>query len=182
MRPVTGSGVGKVETGDLQLLGLYPLLWATPTRPETFTVWRITAKKRMVARSSRSSRLSFNAVSMLSRTSQVGVWRFGVWSPSATTNTMLCPATSINCASSVNASIDCGMPFWFVAANAPGRSGRGSLRPSTGGYHHLAFCILIPTPAFTPPILHKSRMRRRARTDLSGGRSVMSVPTGSIDM
>jgi hypothetical protein len=59
-------------------------------------------------------------------------------------------------------------------------SGRSSLRSSTGGYHHPVFCTLIPTPTFTPPILHKSRMRRRARTDLPGGRSVMSVPTGSL--
>jgi hypothetical protein len=36
-------------------------------------------------------------------------------------------------------------------------------------------------PASTPLILHKSRMRRRARTDPSGGRSVMSVPTGTVD-
>ena len=35
-------------------------------------------------------------------------------------------------------------------------------------------------PAFTPLILHKNRMCRRARTGLSGGRSVMSVPTGSV--
>ncbi|MGA2047913.1 MAG: group II intron reverse transcriptase/maturase [Terracidiphilus sp.] len=40
-------------------------------------------------------------------------------------------------------------------------------------------CILIPKHAFTPLILHKNRMRRRARPGLSGGRSVMSVPTGS---
>ena len=39
--------------------------------------------------------------------------------------------------------------------------------------------IRILKHAFTPLILHKNRMRRRARTDLSGGRSVMSVPTGS---
>jgi hypothetical protein len=39
----------------------------------------------------------------------------------------------------------------------------------------------ILTPASTPLILHKSRMRRRARTDPSGGRSVMSVPTGTTE-
>ncbi|MGA9241686.1 MAG: hypothetical protein WBW03_06860, partial [Silvibacterium sp.] len=33
--------------------------------------------------------------------------------------------------------------------------------------------------ASTPRILRKSRMRKRARTDLSGGRSAMSVPTGT---
>ena len=43
------------------------------------------------------------------------------------------------------------------------------------------FCTPIPKPASTLPILHKSRMRRRARTDPSGGRSVMSVPTGTVE-
>ena len=33
--------------------------------------------------------------------------------------------------------------------------------------------------ASTPLILRKSRMRKRARTDLSGGRSVMSVLSGT---
>ena len=34
--------------------------------------------------------------------------------------------------------------------------------------------------ALTPFILQKSRMRRRARTDLCGGRSAMGVPTATI--
>ena len=34
--------------------------------------------------------------------------------------------------------------------------------------------------ALTLFILQKSRMRRRARTDLCGGRSVMGVPTATI--
>jgi hypothetical protein len=34
--------------------------------------------------------------------------------------------------------------------------------------------------ALTPFILQKSRMRRRARTDLCGGRSAMVVPTATI--
>ena len=33
--------------------------------------------------------------------------------------------------------------------------------------------------ALTPFILHKSRMRKRARTDLCGGRSAMIVPTAT---
>jgi hypothetical protein len=37
----------------------------------------------------------------------------------------------------------------------------------------------IPMPASTPLILRKSRMRRRARTDLRGGQSVMIVPTAT---
>jgi hypothetical protein len=38
----------------------------------------------------------------------------------------------------------------------------------------------ILTPASTPHIPHKSRMRRCARTDPSSRRSVMSVLTGTI--
>src|ERR1035438_6516752 len=97
----------------------------------------------------------------------------------ATTNTMLFAATSISCASSGIASIDSGGTFWFAAVKPRGRSGRSLLRSSKGGYHHPASCTLILNHAFTPLILHKNRMRRRARTGLSGGRSVMSVPTGS---
>src|ERR1039458_5757790 len=96
------------------------------------------------------------------------VYGFGRWSP-ATTNTMPSPATSINCASSEIASIDCGVTYWFAAVNARGRSGRSLLRSSKGGYHHPESCTHIRMLAFTLPILHKSRMRRRARTDLSGG-------------
>jgi hypothetical protein len=36
-------------------------------------------------------------------------------------------------------------------------------------YQHLTFRILILKYTFTPLILHKNRMRRRARTDLPGG-------------
>jgi hypothetical protein len=41
------------------------------------------------------------------------------------------------------------------------------------------FCILILTSASTPFILGKSRMRKRARTDLCGGRPAMVVPTAT---
>ncbi len=41
------------------------------------------------------------------------------------------------------------------------------LQFSIDGYHYRALCTLFPTPAFTPTILHKSRMRRRARTNLA---------------
>ena len=49
----------------------------------------------------------------------------------------------------------------------------------TGGYPYPESCIPILTPASSPLILHKSRMRRCARTDPSGGCSVMNVPTGT---
>jgi hypothetical protein len=42
------------------------------------------------------------------------------------------------------------------------------------------FCILILTSASTPFILGKSRMRKRARTDLCGGRPAMVVPTATV--
>ena len=163
MRPVSGSGVGKGNRRP-------STSWASPTSVGNATRPRPSPSGESLRRSewwrsSRSSRLSFNAVSMIAPVRSV--YGFGVLSP-ATTNTMLSPATSINCASSKDASIDCGVAYWYVVVNARGRSGRSSLRSSTDGYHHLAFCILIPTPAFTPPILHKSRMRKRARTDLSG--------------
>src|ERR1035438_8978795 len=93
---------------------------------------------------------------------------------------MLSPATSINCASSEDASINCGVTYWYDAVNARGRSGRSLLRSWNGGYHHPAFCTPIPTHAFTPLILHKSRVRKRARTDLRGGRLVKAVPTATI--
>jgi hypothetical protein len=43
-----------------------------------------------------------------------------------------------------------------------------------------AFCILILQLASSPLIQGGSRMRKSARTDLCGGRSVMIVPTASI--
>ena len=42
-----------------------------------------------------------------------------------------------------------------------------------------AFCILILQLASSPLIQGGSRMRKSARTDLCGGRSVMIVPTAS---
>jgi hypothetical protein len=44
------------------------------------------------------------------------------------------------------------------------------------------FCILILTSASTPFILGKSRMRKRARTDLCGGRPAMVVPTATTTL
>jgi hypothetical protein len=43
------------------------------------------------------------------------------------------------------------------------------------------FCILILTSASPLFILGKSRMRKRARTDLCGGRPAMVVPTATIN-
>jgi hypothetical protein len=43
------------------------------------------------------------------------------------------------------------------------------------------FCTPILMHASTLLILRKSRMRRRARTDLGGGRSAMVVPTATVE-
>jgi RNA-directed DNA polymerase len=51
----------------------------------------------------------------------------------------------------------------------------------TDGFRNPVFCIPIPTSASTPSILGKSRMRKRARTDLCGGRPVMVVPTATLE-
>ncbi|MGA9241895.1 MAG: hypothetical protein WBW03_07915, partial [Silvibacterium sp.] len=48
-----------------------------------------------------------------------------------------------------------------------------------GGFHRPEFYTPTQKHASTPRILRKSRMRKRARTDLSGLRSAMSVPTGT---
>jgi RNA-directed DNA polymerase len=89
-------------------------------KTDTFTVWRITAKQRMVAK------LKAIKVELLrrkhDRISQVGVHGFGRWLL-ATTNTMLFPGISVSCAPSDSASIGSGETLWFVAANAQRRSG-----------------------------------------------------------
>src|SRR5215472_1294536 len=43
-------------------------------------------------------------------------------------------------------------------------------------------CTVCGKQCILPPFLHgKSRMRKRARTDLRGGRSAMVVPTATIE-
>src|SRR6266851_1906936 len=96
------------------------------------------------------------------------------------TNTMRFPETRLSCASSGGALAGCGGAFSFVAVNAP-RCVGGVCSPfCTGGFHNPALCILILMPASPPPILGKSRVRKRARTDLCGGRSAMVVPTATV--
>src|ERR1017187_9112851 len=175
MRPVNGSGVGKGNRRPSTSWAL-PTSVGNATRPRPSPSGGSLRKSEWL-RGSRPSRLSFDAVSMIAPAKSV-YYGFGAWSP-ATTNIMPSPATSISCAPSDIASIDCGVTSSFAAARPRGRSGRNSPRSWNGGYLHPPSCILILKHAFTPLILHKSRMRRRARTDLSGGRSVMSVPTGS---
>ena len=129
-------------------------------------------------RSSKPSRLSFNAGCMIAWSKLVHGFRrlYRV-----ITYIMLFPATSTSCTSLNIASIGSGEAFWFVAVRPRERSGRNMARSSTDGSQLPASCIPIPTLASTPLILRKSRMRKRACTDLRGGRSVRIVPTATGD-
>jgi hypothetical protein len=70
--------------------------------------------------------------------------------------------------------------FWSVAVSMRRWAGIVSTHCWTDGFRNPVFCIPIPTSASTPSILGKSRMRKRARTDLCGGRPVMVVPTATV--
>ncbi len=74
---------------------------------------------------------------------------------------------------------DCGGPFWLVAANVGGCRGSGTHRFLIAGFPSHGCCIHTPSDALPPDIQGKSRMRKRARTDLCGGRSAMVVPTAT---
>ena len=74
-------------------------------KTKTFTVWRITAQKRMALRSSKISRLNFNAGCMIAWSKSVH--GYGRWYR-VTTSIMLFPATSISCTSSNIASTGSG--------------------------------------------------------------------------
>ena len=65
------------------------------------------------------------------------------------------------------------------AASAAGSLWTGLTGLWTDGFQPLACSIPILCNALTPVIRGGSRMRRRARTDLCGGRSAMVVPTAS---
>src|SRR5438067_8289402 len=74
---------------------------------------------------------------------------------------------------------DCGGPFWLVAANVGGCRGSGTHQFLIAGFPSHGCCIHTPSSASPPDIQGKSRMRKRARTDLCGGRSAMVVPTAT---
>jgi len=65
------------------------------------------------------------------------------------------------------------------AANAAESPWVGSPGSWSAGFQSLASYILIPCRASTPLIQGGSRMRRRARTVLCGGRPAMIVPTAT---
>src|SRR5258708_17178929 len=80
-------------------------------------------------------------------------------------------------ASRVQAMAECSGPPQPARTDASGTS-HSDLEPVDPSPP--AFCTPIPMHASTPLILRKSRMRRRARTDLCGGRPVMVVPTATV--
>ena len=144
-------------------------------KTKTFTVWRITAKKRMVAKlKAIKAELQRR---MHDRTSQVGEWLRKV-------------VTGYYQYHAVPGNIDQLRIFrkrvnrlWRNVLVRRSQTARKKWEKFTPVFERWitppGSCTPTLRLAFTPPILHKSRMRRRARTDLSGGRSVMSVPTGS---
>src|SRR5882762_6122474 len=97
----------------------------------------------------------------------------------ATTNTMPFRATRLSCAFSVVAFVDCGEASSSVAVNARECAGSVSPHSCSGGFRNPAFCIPILMRALPLIIQGKSRMRKRACTDLCGGRSAMVVPTAT---
>ena len=55
------------------------------------------------------------------------------------------------------------------------------MRPTQSGKRMSQGLRGVGKPCVSPPfILGKSRMRKRARTDLRGGRSAMVVPTATV--
>jgi hypothetical protein len=174
MRPVTGSSVAKENLRPSRSWALLTTV-GYGTRPKPSPSGGSLRKGEWL-RSSKLSKLSFNVGCMIAWLKSVHGFRR---SYRVTTYTMLFPATSTSCTSSNSASTDYGEAFWFAAVRQRERGGRNMARSSIDGYHHPASCIPIPKLASTPLILRKSRMRKRARTDPSGGRPVMGVPTGT---
>ena len=155
-------GEGKPET--FTFLGFTHFCGQT-TRSGVFTVWRITANKRMVAKL-KPSRPNFNAGSMIVRPRSVP--GFGRWCW-AITNTMLFRGTRLSCASF------CRRVCRLWRERLVRRSQRAQVR-----WERLAPIVDSlgsPTPRSASlsrcslrrySSIGKSRMRRRARTDLCG--------------
>jgi len=141
----------------------------------TFTVWRITAKKRMVAKlKAIKAELQRR---MHDRMTEVGAWLrkvvLGYYQYHAVPgNTTQLRIFKLRVCS-----------LWQSVLIRRGQRARMRWERFTPVSNRWipppAFCTLTPTLAFTPLIPRKNRMRRRARTDLCGGRSVMSVPTAT---
>src|SRR5580765_7274075 len=92
---------------------------------------------------------------------------------------MLSRAISIILGSSCIGYEGCGGLFCSVAVKRAGHPGIGLTRFWTAGFRYPASCTLILRHVLTPLIQGGSRMRKRARTVLCGGRSAMVVPTAT---
>src|ERR1035437_710219 len=92
---------------------------------------------------------------------------------------MLSRAISIILGSSCIGYEGCGGLFCSVVVKRAGHPGIGLTRFWTAGFRYPASCTLIPRSVLTPLIQGGSRMRKRARTVLCGGRSAMVVPTAT---
>ena len=73
----------------------------------------------------------------------------------------------------------CGERSYIGAASVERGPGSGYPRCSNAGFRSPEFCILILKRALPLGIQGKIRMRKRARTDLRGGRSAMIVATAT---
>jgi nucleoid DNA-binding protein len=104
-------GEGKPET--FTFLG-FTHFCGQRSSDRAFIVWRITAKSEW-SRSSKPSRPSFNAGSIIVRPRSVHGFEELCW---ATTNTMPFRATRLSCASLAVAFVGCGGASLSVAANA----------------------------------------------------------------
>ena len=168
-------GEGKPET--FAFLGFTHFCGRT-THTGAFTVWRITAKKRMVAK------LQALKVELQRRkhdpTRETGAWLRRVVLGYYQYHAVPGNSTQLRV-------------FWrracrlwrnvLVRRSQRARVRWGRLPPScTGGFHNPASCIPILMLVSPPLILGKSRVRKRARTDLCGGRSAMVVPTATINV
>src|ERR1035437_6943789 len=92
---------------------------------------------------------------------------------------MLCRAIWITLGSSCIGCEGCGALFYSAAVKRAGHPGIGLTRFWTVGFQYPASCTLIPRSVLTPLIQGGSRLRKRARTVLCGGRSAMVVPTAT---
>jgi hypothetical protein len=141
----------------------------------TFTVWRITAKKRMVAK------LKAIKVELKrrrhERMAEIGAWLrkvvLGYYQyhavPGNTTQLRIFKLRVCRLWQSV-----------LVCRSQRAQMRWERLTPVLNRWIPPPRVLPIPMHASTLLILRKSRMRRRARTDLCGGRSVMVVPTATV--
>ena len=142
----------------------------------TFTVWRITAKKRMVAKL-KAIKVELRR-RMHDRMADVGAWLrkvlLGYYQyhavPGNTTQLRIFKLRVCRLGQSV-----------LVRRSQRAKMCWERFTPVLNRWIPPPRVLHpIPMHASTPPILRKSRMRRRARTDLGGGRSAMVVPTATV--